>query len=448
MNPLLIGRVLWKRRRLRAVSTLRREALMDQQARALQALRAHAYRASPFYRRFHAGLENAPLEALPVLTKGALMEAFDALVTDRRVRLAQVRQHLEHLQGDPLFEGRYRVVRTSGSTGQPGIFLSSAAEWSTILASYARSQEWAGIHAGLARRTRLAVVSSRSPWHQSARVGLSVDSPILPARRFDAVQPLEEIVEGLNAWQPENLVVYASMGRVLAEEQLAGRLRIRPRAVMCASEVLTDTTRGRITAAWGAPPFNVYGATEAATIASECAHHRLHLFEDLVITESVDAHDRAVPPGTYGAKVLITVLFSRTQPLIRYELSDSIAVSSERCPCGSPLTTLEGIRGRAEDVLRMPARGGGAVPIHPVLFHQLLEPRGLAEWQVTQEPERLRIVVVGGGDSLAGLEGQVEAALVRAGARPSDVVVERADRVERNALGKAPLVRALRPPTN
>ena len=35
-------------------------------------------------------------------------------------------------------------------------------------------------------------------------------------------------------------------------------------------------------------------------------------YEDLVITEVVDEEHRPVPLGTFGAKVLVTVLFSRT----------------------------------------------------------------------------------------------------------------------------------------
>ncbi len=36
----------------------------------------------------------------------------------------------------------------------------------------------------------------------------------------------------------------------------------------------------------------------------------------------------------YGAKVLVTVLFSRTLPLIRYEMTDSVQLAAEYdCPC-------------------------------------------------------------------------------------------------------------------
>jgi phenylacetate-coenzyme A ligase PaaK-like adenylate-forming protein len=173
------------------------------------------------------------------------MANFDALVTDRDVHLANVRAHLDHLQGDELFLRKYRVTRTAGSTGKPGIFLSDGLEWSNIIASYSRAQEWAGIFAGITGRTRLAVVSSRVPSHQSARVGASVDSRWIPVRRFDSTEPLATIVAGLNAWQPDNLIAYASMARTLAEEQSAGRLRISPKAVMSASEVLTEESRDK-----------------------------------------------------------------------------------------------------------------------------------------------------------------------------------------------------------
>ena len=44
----------------------------------------------------------------------------------------------------------------------------------------------------------------------------------------------------------------------------------------------------------------------------------MSVFEDNAIFEVVDEQYRPVPPGVYGDKVLITMLSSRTQPLIRY----------------------------------------------------------------------------------------------------------------------------------
>jgi phenylacetate-CoA ligase len=54
---------------------------------------------------------------------------------------------------------------------------------------------------------------------------------------------MPEVVARLNELQPDALVAYASMIRTLADEQLAGRLRIAPRAVNSSSEVLTPKAR-------------------------------------------------------------------------------------------------------------------------------------------------------------------------------------------------------------
>ncbi len=445
MNIRLIAEILWARSVLRGRERWSREALAAHQARALKTLRAHATSRSKFYQRFHRGLEGRRLDELPVLTKAQLMDSFDDLVTDPNVRRVEAEQHLARLRGNERYLDRYWVSRTAGSSGHPGIFLADRGEWSMIIASYARAQAWAGIDARLTRRTRLAIVSSRVPSHQSARVAMSVDTPFVPVRRFDATQPLEEIVAGLNEWQPENLILYASMSRVLAEEQLAGRLRIAPRAVMCSSEVLTTEAIARVERAWGSAPFNVYAATETAGIASECKHRRLHLYEDLVIAEAVDEHDRAVPPGTVGAKLLVTVLFSRTQPLIRYEMSDRVARATASCDCGLPFEVLSTIEGRAEDVIELPGKNG-PVSIHPNVFHRMLEPLPVREWQVIQEAERLHVLLGAPRTPIAldDLTNAIRHALEAAGAEPPAIVVDVVPAVTRTALGKAPLVKALR----
>lgn len=89
--------------------------------------------------------------------------------------------------------------------------------------------------AGFTHRMKLAVVSSRTPWHQSSLIGATLQSRFVPTLRIDATEPLRTIDDKLNAFQPESLVGYASMMRLLAEEQLAGRLQIAPKAVTCSS---------------------------------------------------------------------------------------------------------------------------------------------------------------------------------------------------------------------
>ena len=85
----------------------------------------------------------------------------------------------------------------------------------------------------------------------SSHVAASVKSWWRPSLRLPASQPLSQTVEQLNTWQPEVLIAYASKTGILAEEQLAQRLRIDPKVVYAASEIPRPQTIKRVREAWG-----------------------------------------------------------------------------------------------------------------------------------------------------------------------------------------------------
>jgi phenylacetate-CoA ligase len=448
MNIQMLLRLLSALRQSRQCDRWTRQQLGVHQASALRLLRAHAYAHSPFYQQFHKGLMDRPLHRLPVLTKTMLMEHFDTLVTDCAIRLQDVEVHMANLRGDEQFLGRYWVNATSGSTGQPGLFLFNRAEWIAILTSFARAHEWAGVQVRLTHRMRMASVASTTPWHMSARVGATLRSWWMPALRLAASESVDTIGQRLNAWQPEMLVVYASMARILAEEQLAGRLRITPQLIFTSSEVLTEETRRRAEVAWGKKLFNEYAATETGALAAECEqHHGLHLFEDLVLTEVVDNANRPVPPGVYGDKVLITSLFNHTQPLIRYELSDNVQLATAPCPCGRPYALLAGIQGRREDVLHLPAATGGEMAVQPMVFNRILDTVPARGWQVVQETDRLRVLLSGVRDGCVdeALADALRQALMALGAVVPPIEVRRMVTIPQTAAGKAPLITSTAP---
>lgn len=419
-----------------------RERLDTHQARALQVLRNHAYAHSSFYRRFHQGLENRPLQDLPVLTKAQLMENFDELVTDRAVRLHDLETHLAHPETDLLFLERYRVCVTGGTTGRRGIFLFDPSEWSTILASYARAYAWAGYGINLTHRAKLATIASATPWHLSAHVRSDLGTWWSPTLRLNIGDSLETLVQQLNDWQPEILASYPSTLRTLANEQCAGRLKLEPRFIFSSAEVLSDDTRKRIEGVWGKRLYDLYGSSEGGNMGAECAEHQgIHLFEDLAIYEIVDANYQPVPPGVYGEKVLITVLFSRTLPLIRYELSDNLRLASGDCNCGRPYRLVESIQGRSEDILHLPAVNGSNVAVHPNVFKEVIEHFATGEWQVVQEREKLRVLVVDLPTEESVLASALKQALTARGAVVPSLQIQRVAAIPRSAVGKAPLVK-------
>jgi putative adenylate-forming enzyme len=433
-------RVLWKRRALERDYQWHRPALEAHQQECVHELRRFAAERSPFYQRFHSGLENRPLHELPVLTKTTLMESFDGVVTDRAVRLADLEAHLR--EGGGLFRGRYTVLATSGSTGRRGIFLFNPAEWLQALAFIARPMAWAGLTRSLVKPPRAAFIASTTPWHYSAQVSASLVSRLLPALRLDAVEPVETMVRRLNEWQPETLAAYPSVLRQLAEEQIAGRLRVSFRSIGTSAEVLTDETRRRVKQAWGVPVYDTYGATEYAPIAAECAHGRKHLFEDGAVIEIVDDQGKPVPPGELGDRILLTVFNRWTQPLIRYEISDMVRPVSGECECGRKLQLIERVEGRIEEILRFPSRAGATVSVHPNVFHQALETAPVAGWQVVLDADGLSVLVTGLREASWAheLPRTLNQLLEAQGAVAPTIRVCPVDTLQRGATGKAPVI--------
>ena len=449
MNIRIMLKLLHTLEELRKHERWSRQQLEAHQAKALHDLRQYAYERSPFYQKFHKGLTGRPLHELPVLTKALMMENFDELVTDRSLHLEDVRTFATQGEAGQPYKNRYWVNATSGSSGHPGFFLFDEAEWTAVLASFARSQEWSGVRINLTRQQRMATVASISPWHMSSQVSATVKSWWRPSLRVPASQPLSKTVTELNEWQPEVLIAYASMAGILAEEQIAHRLQIQPRVVYVASEVLTSQTKKRIREAWGDEPYNQYAATETASIAAEhesCRH--MHFFEDLVIPEIVDEHYRPVSPGEYGAKILVTTLFSRTQPLIRYELNDSVRLSPEPHPCGLPFAVLESIQGRVEDSLTLPALSGGKVIVRPLVINRIMDIVPVSGWQVIQQADSgLTILLAGArnGFSDETLVDQISKSLSQEGAQPPYFRVQHVAEIPKTSSGKAPLIKAYHP---
>ncbi|MEO8612433.1 MAG: phenylacetate--CoA ligase family protein [Chloroflexota bacterium] len=445
MSIATILTVLPTLRQLRKREQWTREQLEVYQTQALSQLREHVYEHSLFYQRFHQGLMNRPLSELPILTKTMMMEHFDDLVTDRAIRLEDIRAHMTTLQSDQRYLDRYWITATSGSSGQPGIFLFNRAEWATVIASFARGQEWGGLKVDLLHRRKMAVVSSTVSLHMSFRVGLTVQSPWVSTLRLAAAEALPTIVQKLNDFQPNVLVAYASMARILAEEQHTGRLQIKPTVIFTSSEVLTDETRRRVEDAWGKILFNEYAATESGGLAAERNDHRgLYLFEDLIIFEIVDEQNRPVPPGVYGDKVLLTALSNRTQPLIRYELHDSVKLASEPYLAGLPFALIDGIQGRTEDTLYFPAVKGGEVAVHPNVFHQVMDTVPTTGWQVIQGDDGLTLLLSGLRESFEDdtLVSQFRQALTQQGVILPPITVQRVAAIPKGAGGKAPLIKS------
>lgn len=447
LDPRLFARLLVTRERVRGRDRWSRAQLAAYQRSALRRLLRHAASSSPYYRSVLSRGEDTPLTDVPVLTKSALMGQRDEICTTPDLRLVDLERRLQELEetaGDPgrAWRGRWWLAATGGTTGRRAVFAWDRREWTQVLASYARVNDWAGVHVGLRNPLRTAIVSSLVPTHQSAVVGASLRSSLVPTLRLDAREPVARLATDLDLFDPRLLVAYASLVGPLANAQLDGTLHVHPQKVVAASEVLGADARAAARRAWGQDAVvDTYASTETAGIASTCPKGGWHVSEDFVILEPVDDMGRPVPPGTTAARLLVTVLFSRTLPLIRYELTDSVRLDASQCACGLPFALLESVEGRSEDTITLAGRDG-PVRVHPNVFHAALETAAPNGWQVEQQPTGLVVRLVEPADA-AQARDKVRQALVDLAVPQPVVDVVLVAALHRTRLGKIRLVKAL-----
>jgi phenylacetate-CoA ligase len=416
-----------------------RDRLVRFQHQRLDELARHARENSSFWRA-RLPREGVRLPELPILTKPAMMECFDELVTDRRLRLADLLDHLDRIDGDALFAGEHRVMTSSGSSGRKAVFVYDRVGWSACTAMFLRRSAWHGVKPRLPR-VRLAMVWGASPTHMSRRGAQTLDVGVYRIRRLSVTQPLPELVARLNEFGPHHLSAYPSIAAPLADEQLAGRLRLRLEGLLTNSEPLSPELRERLEHAFGVRPRNFYATTEGL-YGTECEEGSMHLFDDMCIVENVDDRGAPVPAGETGSRLVVTNLFNRVQPLIRFEVTDLVAIDPDPCPCGRALTRVRSLEGRAEEVLRI-----GGVTVHPLQFALVTADPDVREFQVVQEGDGLRLRVAlrpGATGAQARLQGRVAARLEDLGVPRPVVEVETVDALERSPGGKLQMVVATR----
>lgn len=369
------------------------ESLVRRQRDRLADMVRHARTSSPYYRHHYQGLPThitAP-QLLPATSKAKLMAHFDEWVTDPAITLTEVQEFVADptLIGHQLL-GRYTVATTSGTTGVRGLFLVDDRSMAVTSAMAARMlTDWltsADLLRILTRGGRVAIVAATGGHFASgaAAAGLRRGRAASRIGAFSVQDPLPQLVDQLNAFDPAVLAPYASTGRLLAAEQEAGRLHLHPALVVLSAEGLPENEYPRIADAFGALVRHSYAATECPFLSYSCPQGWLHVNSDWVLLEPVDADHQPMADGQPSHTVLLTNLANRIQPIIRYDLGDSVLVRPDPCPCGNPLPAIR-VQGRTADLLTFPRPDGTAVTLTPLTLSSVLDRvPGVQQSQIVQ----------------------------------------------------------------
>jgi phenylacetate-CoA ligase len=175
---------------------------------------------------------------------------------------------------------------------------------------------------------------------------------------FEINAPIQQTLDQLNAFQPDVLSGYTTALRMLGDQQVSGALDIHPMAIAATGETVTKADMDFLSQAFGgATVTSAYGCTEHMGLgSSNPGGETMTLADDNLIFEVFDDHS------------LITNLFNRTMPLIRYRMSDILKVVSQP---GDRDLVIENLVGRTELTPTFTTRTGATDFISPHIINEI-----------------------------------------------------------------------------
>lgn len=397
-------RFAWWACRVNAVASLAPDKVARLQESRLREMLRHAVRYSPFYGKKYRGIdvERCRLADLPVTDKNEIMDNFDEVVTDRRIRRAD----LERFMADRgnvarLYLDHYPVIHTSGSQGRPVLIVQDPFVIELLFAiqmTRGNAAAKAGPVQAVKRflqPSRLAVISMKNGFYPQGVVWNHVPAPVRCFLTILRLAPTDaDLVERLNEFRPNVLTAYASVLELLALEK--DRLRLAPelRQIVSNSETLCARSRRHLETALGARVLDNYSMGECGFLSTGChSGQGCHIHADWVIVEVVDDRNRPVPPGVAGAKILLTNLANRVQPFLRYEIADCVTMATAPCQCRNwRLPRIDKVEGRASDFFWTCVGGRRRQILSHVFKNAFEHVNEIREWQAVQvRRNRIRV---------------------------------------------------------
>ena len=388
------------------------------QERKLRKIVKYAYQNVAYYRKLF--MENgitpldirglSDLKKIPYLTKDDIKTNYGDLLT----------REIEK-QGNEI-----RYLTTTGSTGIPLKITLNTREYlySHLLVRYGYLRSGVPLFGKLAYFQVPATPSKKAHYYEKA--------DIFRQYKIDLREGPENNISELNRIKPEAIYGYPSylfmVSKVLQDNNI--KLLFKPKVVVTLGEILTSQVREFIGSVFMCPVHDTYGSTEFFRIAFECGHNSLHIIPGSVILEI----DESTVDEEGSSEAVVTSLYHKTMPFIRYKLGDRIILSDQKCPCGSKFNTIKKVIGRADDYLILPS--GKRISARAINI--LEDVPGIIEYQIIQrEKDNFEVLVKPGHAFTEDSEKDIKN-IIKAGCLGEDVAVKitKTNNLARAATGK------------
>ncbi|XMO87877.1 phenylacetate--CoA ligase family protein [Algibacter sp. AS12] len=288
---------------------------------------------NPYYSAFIEGIDTSDWNNIPVLTKQDLQQPLEERLT-------------KHYTKFDIY-----INKTSGSSGTPFVFakdkFSHALTWAIIQNRFG----WYNLDFNTSKQARFyGIPLDKKGYYKerfkdklSRRFRFSVFD--LSAAAFEKhLQKFKKAsFEYLNGYTSS----IAQFAKFLHDKNLVLKT-ICPtlKACVVTSEMLFTDDKKLMETQFGVPIINEYGASELDLIAFENPNGNWQVNSESLYVEILDDNNSVLPYGEEG-RIVITSLYNKAHPFIRYDIGD-VGILSKKSTTKTPI--LEKLIGRTNDI--------------------------------------------------------------------------------------------------
>ena len=291
-----------------------------------------------FYKNFAKNTNPLNWNSVPIMTKNDLQ------------------QPLESLLSDGFTKSKVYIDKTSGASGTPFIFSKDkfchALTWAIIKNRFG----WFNIDFNHSKQARFYGIPLDKKGYYKEKLKDFISNRI----RFNVFDLSDSAFENwlfvFKTKQLEYINGYTSpmvqFAKYLQRKNIVLN-KVCPSLNVCivTSEMLFEDDKKLMENQFGVPVINEYGASELDLIAFENPNRKWQINSETLFVEIIDEDNNVLPYGEEG-RLVITSLYNKSQPFIRYDIGD-IGLLSKESTLKKPI--LEKLIGRTNDVAVLPS---------------------------------------------------------------------------------------------
>ena len=374
-----------------------------------------------FYKSLTKNIDITNWNTIPVMTKRDLQ------------------QPLKERLSDNFTTKSVYVNKTSGSSGDPFVFAKDkfchALTWAIIKNRFG----WFGLDFNTSKQARFYGIPLDKKGYYKERLKDTLSNRF----RFSVFDlsdvAFEKCLDKFEATSFQYINGYTSsivqFSKFLYKKNLLLK-NICPtlRACVVTSEMLFEDDKQLMETQFGVPIINEYGASELDLIAFQNTENQWQVTSETLYVEILDEEDTILPYGEEG-RVVITSLYNKAHPFIRYDIGD-IGVLSKDSTLQRPL--LEKLIGRTNDIAVLPSGKKAAGLTFYYITKSIIEDDGnVKEFVIEQlKLDTFKITYASAEDISEEKIETIKTEMEHYLEKGLTIIFERQDNIERSKSGK------------